>query len=302
LLGFNDKDAPGCLLPNLFAKAMFLLKIKKENKMRKLIIATLFTITTLISGSFITSCSKVPITGRQQFNLLPESQMVSMAVASYNEFLKENQLSNDASKVAMVKNVGQKIASAVERFLSENGLSDRIQGYKWEFNLVQEDVPNAWAMPGGKVVVYTGILPYTKTEAGLAVVMGHEIAHAIARHGNERMSQALLIETGGTALSLALSQKPEETQSLFLMAYGVGTQVGISLPYSRAHETEADKLGLIFMAMAGYDPHEAVEFWQRMAQAGGQKPPEFLSTHPADQTRIKNLREYMPNAMKYYKQ
>ncbi|NCA85829.1 MAG: M48 family peptidase [Clostridia bacterium] len=270
--------------------------------MRKLILAILFATTTLISVNFLTSCSKVPITGRQQLALLPESQMVSMAVTNYNEFLKENQLSNDANKVAMVKKVGQKIASAVERFMRDNGLSDRIDGYKWEFNLVKEDdVPNAWAMPGGKVVVYTGILPYTKTEAGLAVVMGHEIAHAIARHGNERMSQALLIETGGTALNLALSQKPEETRSLYLMAYGVGTQVGISLPYSRAHETEADKLGLIFMAMAGYDPHEAVDFWQRMSQAGGQKPPEFLSTHPADQTRIKNLREYMPKAMKYYK-
>jgi predicted Zn-dependent protease len=288
-------------LPNLFNNPVFLLKIKKEYTMRKLMIAILFAATTLISASFVTSCSTVPITGRHQLNLLPESQMLSMAMTSYNEFLKENPVSKDATKVAMVKNVGQKIATAVERYLSENGLSDRIAGYKWEFNLVQDDVPNAWAMPGGKVVVYTGILPYTKTEAGLAVVMGHEIAHAIARHGNERMSQALLIETGGTALSLALSQKPEETQSLFLMAYGVGTQVGISLPYSRAHETEADKLGLIFMAMAGYDPHEAVEFWQRMSQAGGQKPPEFLSTHPADQTRVKNLREYMPKAMKYYK-
>jgi predicted Zn-dependent protease len=270
--------------------------------MRKLIIATLFAVLTLVSGSIITSCSKVPITGRQQLALLPESQMMSMAVTNYNQFLKENQLSNDAGKVAMVKNVGQKIATAVERYMRENGLSDRIEGYKWEFNLVKEDdVPNAWAMPGGKVVVYTGLLPYTKTEAGLAVVMGHEIAHAIARHGNERMSQALLIETGGTALNLALSQKPEETRNLYLMAYGIGSQVGISLPYSRAHETEADKLGLIFMAMAGYDPHEAVAFWQRMSQAGGQKPPEFLSTHPADQTRVKNLQEYMPKAMNYYK-
>ncbi|MCK9270985.1 MAG: M48 family metallopeptidase [Bacteroidales bacterium] len=271
--------------------------------MRKLIIAILFVATTLISGSFMTSCSKVPITGRQQLALLPESQMMSMGVANYNEFLKENPLSNDASKVAMVKNVGQKIAAAVERYMRENGLSDRIDGYKWEFNLVKEDnVPNAWAMPGGKVVIYTGILPYTKTETGLAVVMGHEIAHAVARHGNERMSQALLIETGGTALNLALNQKPEQTRNLFMMAYGLGTQVGISLPYSRTHETEADRLGLIFMAMAGYDPHEAVAFWQRMSQAGGQKPPEFLSTHPADETRVKNLREYMPKAMKYYKQ
>ncbi|HZK09359.1 MAG TPA: M48 family metallopeptidase [Bacteroidales bacterium] len=270
--------------------------------MRKLTLAILFAMTTLFSGGLFTSCSKVPITGRQQINLVPESQMVSMANSSYSEFLHEHQLSNDAAKVAMVKKVGQNIAIAVERFMRENGLSDRVEGYKWEFNLVKEDdVPNAWAMPGGKVVVYTGILPYTKTETGLAVVLGHEIAHAVARHGNERMSQGLLIETGGTALNLALSQKPEQTQSLFMMAYGLGTQVGISLPYSRTHETEADKLGLIFMAMAGYDPHEAVEFWQRMSQAGGQKPPEFLSTHPADQTRVKNLQNYLPKALKYYK-
>ncbi len=156
-------------------------------------------------------------------------------------------------------------------------------------------------MPGGKVVVYSGILPFTKTEAGLAVVMGHEIAHAIARHGNERMSQAMLIETGGVALSAALQQKPQETQALFMTAYGLGTTVGVSLPYSRSHESEADHLGLIFMAMAGYNPEEAVTFWQRMEQSGGQKPPEFLSTHPADQTRIENLKRIMPEALTYYK-
>jgi predicted Zn-dependent protease len=155
-------------------------------------------------------------------------------------------------------------------------------------------------MPGGKVVVYSGILPYTQDPAGLAVVMGHEIAHAIARHGNERMSQAILIETGGLALAAAIDEKPEETKGLFMMAYGVGTSVGVSLPYSRAHETEADKLGLIFMAMAGYNPQAAIGFWQRMAQSGGQKPPEFLSTHPSDQTRISNLQAFMPEAMKYY--
>jgi len=260
-----------------------------------------FILITIFSGNIITSCSTVPITGRQQFNMLPESQLVGMSLTSYKQFLSENKLSTDANKTKLVKDVGNKIATSVEQYLKANGLESRLRDFDWEFNLVEDDIPNAWCMPGGKVVFYTGILPYTKTEAGLAVVMGHEIAHAVARHGNERMSQALLIQTGGLALSVALDQKPEETRNLFLMAYGVGTTVGLSLPYSRAHETEADKLGLIFMAMAGYNPEEAIEFWERMENAGGQRPPEFLSTHPSGQTRIRDLKAFMPEAMKYYK-
>lgn len=268
-------------------------------KNRSLIIALFLS---LFVGSWLTySCSTVPITGRQQLNLLPESEMVQMGITNYNQFLDEHKLSQNSRQVEMVNRVGNNIAKAVTRYMEQNGMADRIKNYKWEFNLVEEDVPNAWCMPGGKVVVYTGILPYTKNEAGLAVVMGHEIAHAIARHGNERMSQGLLIQTGGLALSTALREKPEETQNLFMTAYGLGTAVGVSLPYSRAQETEADKLGLIFMAMAGYDPHEAIDFWQRMSEAGGQKPPEFLSTHPADQTRIENIKKFMPKAMEYYK-
>lgn len=250
---------------------------------------------------FLYSCSSVPISGRSQLNLIPESELVSMSLTSYSDFLKEHKISSNKQQTDQVKNVGNSIKKAVESYMSQNGLSNRIAGYQWEFNLVEEDVPNAWCMPGGKVVVYSGILPITKSEAGLAVVMGHEIAHAIARHGNERMSQALLIQTGGIALSAALQEKPQQTQQLFLAAYGIGTEVGISLPYSRSHETEADKLGLIFMAMAGYNPAEAVEFWKRMQNVGGQKPPEFLSTHPSDQTRIENLQKFIPEAMKYYK-
>jgi predicted Zn-dependent protease len=159
---------------------------------------------------------------------------------------------------------------------------------------------NAWCMPGGKVVVYTGILPVTKNENGLAVVMGHEIAHAIAEHGNERMSQELLRQAGGVALTVALKDNPEETRNLWLAAYGLGSEVGVMLPFSRLHESEADHLGLIFMAMAGYDPREAPDFWTRMAEAGGQKPPEFLSTHPSDETRISSLNNWMPEALKYY--
>ncbi|MCF8364601.1 MAG: M48 family metallopeptidase [Bacteroidales bacterium] len=270
--------------------------------MKRIVVILTIVVSTLTGSTFFTSCSTVPITGRQQFNMIPESQLVAMSMTSYDQFLNENQISDDRQKTDLVKRVGNKIALAVAAYLEQNGLSSRIEGYDWEFNLVDDDIPNAWCMPGGKVVVYTGILPYTKTETGLAVVMGHEIAHAIARHGNERMSQAMLIETGGLALAAAIDSKPEETKGLFMMAYGVGTSVGLSLPYSRAHETEADKLGLIFMAMAGYNPQEAVDFWGRMAQSGGQKPPEFLSTHPSDQTRIADLRAFMPEALKYYKQ
>jgi predicted Zn-dependent protease len=247
------------------------------------------------------SCSTVPITGRKQLHLIPEGEMLSMSLTNYDQFLKEHKLSTDAKNTAMVKRVGENIAAAVTKFMKEKGMEHRIKDFDWEFNLVEENVPNAWCMPGGKVVVYTGLLPLTKTEEGLAVVMGHEIAHAIARHGNERMSQELAVQLGGMALSMALEKKPEETKLLFMQAYGVGTQVGVMLPYSRAHETEADKLGLIFMAMAGYNPEAAIPFWSRMAQSGGQKPPEILSTHPSDETRIRNLKEFMPEALKYYK-
>jgi predicted Zn-dependent protease len=181
-------------------------------------------------------------------------------------------------------------------------MSDQLKGYKWEFNLVEDPNVNAWCMPGGKVVVYTGILPVAKNEAGLATVMGHEIAHAFARHGAERMTQGLLVELGGMALEKALATRPEETRDLFMRSYGAGTQYGILLPYSRKQESEADHLGLIFMAMAGYNPNDALDFWQRMAaSSSGQAPPEFMSTHPADATRIRNIKKLIPEAMKYYK-
>jgi len=269
--------------------------------MKRIFYVFAFVAVVTMGFQFFTSCSTVPLSGRSQLNLLPESELMAMSVTSYGDFLKENKLSSNQEQIAMVKRTGGKIASAVTQYLNEKGLGSRVADYKWEFNLVEDATPNAWCMPGGKVVVYSGILPYTKTEAGLAVVMGHEIAHAIARHGNERMSQAMLIETGGVALSAALQQKPQETQALFMTAYGLGTTVGVSSPYSRSHESEADHLGLIFMAMAGYNPEEAVAFWQRMEQSGGQKPPEFLSTHPADQTRIENLKRIMPEALTYYK-
>lgn len=248
------------------------------------------------------SCNKVPLTGRNQLNMLPESDMLALSLESYGAFLKENKVVTGTSDAQMVKSVGNNIATSVENFLNNNGYSERLSEFKWEFNLVDDDLANAWCMPGGKVVFYTGILPVTQTDKGLAVVMGHEVAHAVARHGNERMSTGMAAQLGGVALSVALKDKPQETQSLFYSLYGIGAQVGIMLPYSRTHESEADRLGLIFMAMAGYDPHEAVSFWERMAALGGQQPPEFLSTHPSHTTRINNIKnEYMPEAMKYYK-
>ena len=250
----------------------------------------------------LTSCSTVPITGRSQLNLIPGSSMMAMSYQQYDTFLKEHKLSTNKEQADMVTRVGARIRDAVERYFAANGMSSRLADYKWEFNLVEDKQVNAWCMPGGKVVVYTGILPVTQGETGLAVVMGHEIAHAIAGHGNERMSQGLLAQFGGMALAEALSSKPAATQQLWMAAYGVGAQYGAILPYSRLQESEADHLGLIFMAMAGFDPSDAVSFWQRMAsQKGGQAPPEFLSTHPSDTARIENIRRLIPEAMRYYR-
>ena len=256
----------------------------------------------LIISFLSLSCSTVPITGRKQFNLIPSSTMLSMSFQQYDEFLKTNKLSKNQEQTQMIKNVGNKIQIAVEQYFAKKRMSHQLKNYNWEFNLVESREVNAWCMPGGKVVIYTGILPITKDEAGLAVVMGHEIAHAVAKHGNERMSQALVAQMGGMALSKALEEKPEKTQQLWMAAFGIGAQFGVMLPYSRLHENEADHLGLIFMAMAGYNPHRAVEFWERMAKMKrGKSPPEFVSTHPSDETRIRKIKELVPEAMRYYK-
>jgi predicted Zn-dependent protease len=260
------------------------------------------TVFVILMGIILIACSTVPITGRHQLNLLPAETMLSMSLQEYDQFLKENQLSQNKEQTQMVKRVGLNIQKAVEQYFAQNNMSDELSDYAWEFNLVESDEINAWCMPGGKVVFYTGILPLTQDEAGLAVVMGHEIAHAVAQHGNERMSQGLMAQMGGIALSTALETEPEATQQIWMAVYGLGAQYGLMLPYSRLHENEADHMGLIFMAMAGYNPSAAVGFWQRMAaQKGGQSPPEFLSTHPSDTNRIKNIQSLIPDAMKYYK-
>lgn len=252
----------------------------------------------------LTGCALNLVTGRKQLNLVSESEMQLMAVDQYQNFLAEHKVLDPASNpnAAMVTRVGTRIANAVTAYYTKQGMETILEGYAWEFSTIDDiDVINAWCMPGGKVAVYTGLLPVTQNETALAIVMGHEIAHAVAKHGNERMSQAMVQQLGGVALQVALAQQPQQTQELFLMSYGIGSTLGAILPWSRQQETEADKYGLIFAAMAGYDPREAIPFWERMSAAGGESPPEFLSTHPSDNTRMNNLEQFMPEALTYYK-
>lgn len=253
-----------------------------------------------IAVVIMVGCTTVPITGRRQLSLVSDAEMMAMSYEAYDQFLKEHKLSRNAQATAMVKRVGKRIENAVEQYMAANGLQSELDGYKWEFNLIEDDQVNAFAMAGGKTVVYEGILPVAQNETGLAVVMGHEIAHAIAKHGNERMSQALVQQFGGQTLSALAGAQPGTAANLLMAAYGVGSQLGM-LKYGRDQESEADRLGLIFMAMAGYDPQQAIPFWQRMEAQGGAAPPEFLSTHPSAGTRVADLKKHMPEALKYYK-
>ncbi len=246
------------------------------------------------------SCTQVAITGRKQLNLVPDSMVNSLALDEYRSFLNENKLSTDTQATAMVTEVGKRISEAVGLYFKQQDRYEQVADFNWEFNLVENEEKNAWCMPGGKVVVYSGLLPITQDENGLAVVMSHEIAHAVARHGSERMSQGLLYQMGGIALSTAMKDYPDATQQLFITSYGLGAQVGILLPYSRLHEKEADRMGLIFMGMAGYNPQTAVDFWTRMAQSKEGSVPELLSTHPSDATRIQGIKDAIPEAMTHY--
>jgi predicted Zn-dependent protease len=258
----------------------------------------------ILVAAGIVACSTNKITGRSQLKLIPESELQSMALQQYQQFLSTNKVvSSSANRDAeMVARVGQRISRAAESLLASKGLSEELKGYNWEYHLVDNKEANAWCMPGGKIVVYTGLLPYTQNEAALAVVMGHEVTHAILQHGNERMSQQLGAELVGAGLQVALANKPTETQNAYLTAFGLGSQVGVLLPFSRKHEYEADHYGLILAAMAGYNPQEAIPLWQRMEQAGGgNRPPEFLSTHPSEGNRINELQKWMPEALQYYK-
>ena len=237
----------------------------------------------------------------KQLLLVPDSDVVAMSLQSYKQFVDSVPPSTDKVNTALVKKVGAKMASVVEAYMKANGYEADIANLDWEFNLLKDKQVNAFCMPGGKVVFYEGILPMTKTEAGMAVVMGHEIAHAVAKHSNERMSQQMIAQYGASITDVLLSNKPAATRQTINILYGLGAQVGVILPYSRKHEYEADRLGLIFMAMAGYDPNEAVAFWERMSANGSGSTLEFMSTHPTDEKRIANMKNVLPEAMGYYK-
>ncbi len=250
----------------------------------------------------VSACQRNAITGRKQLSLVPESEAQSMAVSQYQSFLNTNKVVTGTAEAAMVKRVGDRIVTAIKQYYQQKGLTNELAGYSWDINLVNDKQMNAWCMPGGKIVVYTGILPVTKSEAGLAVVMGHEIAHALARHGSERMSQALVQQGLGAGISIALSSKPQQTQDIFNASYGIAS--GTLMPaFSRSNELEADRFGLMFSALAGFDPREAILFWNRMsAAAGSGSTPSILSTHPSDAERIAALQKIMASTVQnYYK-
>ncbi len=255
----------------------------------------------ILSLGLLASCATAPVTDRPQLALVPAGELAEQSERSYDELLAESTVVEGTSEAEMVRRVGRQVAEAAEEFMRDQGMESELALFSWEFNLIEDDqMVNAFCMPGGKIAVYTGILPVTQDEAGLAVIMGHEVAHAIAQHGQERVSQALVVELGASTLAAAAAEQPEATQDLILAAYGAGAQVGILLPYSRAHEHEADTIGLILTAKAGYDPRTAIDLWERMASQGGERPPEFLSTHPHPENRIEELQEEMPQALEYY--
>lgn len=253
-------------------------------------------------GLILYACATVAVTGRKQLSLVSNAEIIPVVNQQYDSIIRTAKLSNNAQQTAMVKDVGRKIQKAVEKYMADNNASGELEGFGWEFNLIDDPkTVNAWCMPGGKVAFYTGIMPICKDEAGVAVVMGHEVAHAIANHGRERMSTGLAANGLLGTFGAALGQNPGLAKQILFQAVGIGTQVGM-LRFSRQHESEADKIGLIFMAMAGYDPQEAPRFWERMSSgSGGGAPPEWLSTHPSHSTRINDLNAAMPEALKYYK-
>ena len=251
---------------------------------------------------FFSGCAAVPITGRKQLSFIPEGELMTLSTQNYQEVLSTSKLSTDAASSAKVTSVGKKIAAAAEAFMRENGMTKQLASYHWEFNLIDDPkTVNAFCMPGGKIVVYTGILPVVKDENGLAAVMSHEVAHALANHGGERMSQQLLVQFGGMGLQELMKSKPDKAKQIFSQVYGAGAQYGVLLPFGRGQETEADHIGLILMARAGYDPRTAIAFWNRMGALSQSAPPEFLSTHPSNARRVADINKAIPEALKYYK-
>ena len=250
--------------------------------------------------AMLDSCSSVALTGRRQLTAIPSSQMVMLGEESYKKVLQEQELSDNREYINQVNRVGSMISDAVVKYLRQNEMEHRIETFRWEYSVIDSDALNAWCLPGGKIGFYEGIMPVCEDDNGVAAVMAHEIAHAIARHGNERLSQQLALQLGGMALSVALEKEKETTQQLAMLAFGIGSKVGVMLPYSRVHEKEADEMGLYLMAMAGYDPRGAPEFWSRLQQYSQNPLPEFLSTHPHPASRIRILKKHMPRALDYY--
>lgn len=251
----------------------------------------------------LSACSQNALTGKQQLAFIPESELQALSISQYEAFLKSHKvLSSQINKNAnVVKRVGEDVTRAVRKFYDSTGNQTALSNYRWEYNLVEDASLNAWCLPGGKIVVYTGILPVTINENALAVVMGHEVSHALLQHGNQRMSSSMIRELGGLTLSIALANKPNQTRDLFMDAYGIGSEIGVMLPFSRKQELEADRYGLLWAAMAGYDPAEAIPFWARMSASrnNADVPPVFLSTHPSDAARIEAIKKYLPELKKY---
>lgn len=268
-------------------QSIFNIKIKTLKK----------TFLIIFSILFFYSCSTVPITGRKRINIVSDSEILPASFAQYKGFLEENKLSKNSKRTNEIKSVGKRISKSVDRFMRANGMTEEANNYQWEFNLVEDKAVNAWCLPGGKVVFYTGILPICDNTDGIAAVMGHEVAHAFAKHGQERMTSSYGQQLGGIAVAVGTNNQDNETRLLWNSIYGVGSQIGM-LAYSRTHENEADKLGMVFMIMAGYNPEEAINVWVRMSQrTNGNAQPEFLSTHPSNETRISNLKAYLPTAI-----
>ncbi|MDR1879318.1 MAG: M48 family metallopeptidase [Tannerellaceae bacterium] len=246
-------------------------------------------------------CGNVPLTGRKQILLVSDQEVLSASLTQYGDFMKGAELSADKKGTEKVVRVGKKIAAATEAYLKANGLEAEIATFAWEFHLVKSPEINAFCMPGGKIVVYEGIMPYASTDDELAAVIGHEVAHAVAKHSNERMSQQMLASYGGAVLDQAVSKKSATVQAIAGTVYGLGAQYGVMLPYSRKHELEADHMGLVFMAMGGYNPQSAISFWTKMSQGKESSVPEIMSTHPADSHRIEEIKKYLPEAVKFYR-
>ncbi|MBP1588727.1 MAG: M48 family metallopeptidase [Kiritimatiellae bacterium] len=264
---------------------------------------TLLPLTALaVAAVALAACSTVPITGRSRLNFVPDSEVLSTSLTEYSSFMEKATVSSDRAGCAMVERVGRRIAAATEKYLRNNGLADEVKNFQWEFNLVVDKEVNAWCMPGGKIVVYEGLMKLVGNDDELAVVLGHEVAHAVAKHSNERMSQQVLAQAGGAALGFATAAtgQTEQQQQLAATVFGLGTQYGVLMPFSRRHESEADSMGLVLMTIAGYDPGAALTFWQKMAASSSSSTPEFLSTHPGDKSRIEALRKQIPTVRAQY--